>query len=529
VFANWVKYMRFIARRERVVGMVWVAGLVGAVAFMAALYPGLFPTKEALVSMSASLDMPAMVAMLGPVYGLDVITPAIAMAQQNLIWIAIAAIVMNIFFVNRHTRVDEELGRHEMFASLHVGKLSGSLATIKSAFVLNAVISVLSALLIIAINIDGSSVAGAFSYALSIGAQGMVFASVTLLAAQLFSTARGSMGVSFAAFGLAYMLRASGDMAGNALSVISPMGLGLKVQAFYANDFTPVIILFIEAVVIAGAALLVNTKRDVGAGVFAARKGRTNANRFLQSPFGLAWRLSRNNFIVWAIAFFLFGAMYGTVIGELDNFVESNDIIKQMLEAQGGSSSLADAFLPMLCGIIALVASIPVIGTINRMRGEEKRGRMEQIIARAVPRAAVFCSFSIIAVAESIVFTFLSAFGLYATSQSTGILPFETILGASYVYVPAILTLAGITALLVGLLPKLAALVWALFGYSFLMMYFGRLFDVPEWAVRISPFGNTPSVPVQEFSAAPLIILCAIALVMTVTGFFAGYNRRDVV
>ena len=521
--------MRFIVRRERVVSSLWFVGLVGFIALMAAMYPGLFPTKEALLSMSATLDMPAMIALMGPVYGVDAITPAIAMAQQCLLWIAIAAIVMNIFFVNRHTRVDEELGRHEMFASLPVGRLSGSLATIKSAFMLNAAISVFSALFIIAINIEGTNVAGAFSYALSIGAQGMVFASVTLIAAQLFSTARGSMGAAFAVFGLAYMLRASGDMAGNALSVISPLGLGLKVQAFYANDFIPVIILFIEAVVIAGIALLVNTKRDVGAGVFAARKGRANASRFLQSPFGFAWRLSRNNFIVWAIAFFVLGAMYGTVIGELDSFVEGNDMIKQMLESQGGASSLAEAFLPMLCGIMALLTSIPVIGTINRMRGEEKRGRMEQIIARAVPRAAVFSSFSIISIAESIVFTFLSAFGLYATSKGTGILPFETIMGAAFVYVPAILTLAGITALLVGLLPKLTTLVWALFGYSFLMLYFGRLFDVPEWAVRISPFGNTPSVPVQEFSAAPLIVMCAIALALAVTGFFAGYNRRDVI
>jgi ABC-2 type transport system permease protein len=435
---------------------------------------------------------------------------------------------MNIFFVNRHTRVDEELGRHEMLASLPVGRLSGSLATIKMAFLLNATVSVLSALAIIAINIEGTTASGAFAYTLSIGAQGMVFASVTLLAAQLFGTARGSMGVSFAALGLAYIMRASGDMADNALSYISPMGLGLKVEAFYTDDFAPVAILFAEAVVIAAIALFVNTKRDVGAGVFAARKSKAHASRFLLSPFGFAWRLSKNNFIAWAVAFFVLGAMYGTVIGELDKFVEGNDMIKQMLEAQGGSGSLAESFLPMLCGIMAWIAAIPAIGAMNRMRVEEKRGRMEQIYARAVSRASIFGSFTIIAIFESLILMFLSGIGLYATSQGTGILPLETILGASFVYVPAILVFAGLSALLVGLLPKLTSIVWALFGYSFLMLYFGRLFDVPEWATRISPFGNTPGIPVQEFNAIPLVLLLIIAAALTAAGYFAGYKRRDV-
>ncbi|MDR2043630.1 MAG: hypothetical protein LBQ15_04550 [Clostridium sp.] len=527
--ANFGKYMRFIARRERVAGLVWMAALVLFLTAMAAIFPGLFPTQEALVSMAATLDTPAMAAMIGPVYGLDRISPAIAMAQECLLWTAVAAMVMNILFVNRHTRADEELGRQEMLAALPVGRLAGSAATLACAFALDAAISLFAALGILAVNIEGITAAGAFCYAFSIGTQGFLFAAVTLLTAQLFSTARGSMGAAFSVLGVSYVLRAAGDMAGNALSVISPMGLGLKVQAFYTDAFWPVAALFLEAVVITAAALILHAKRDVGAGVFAARKGRTGASRLLQSPFGFAWRLSRGSFLAWAIAFTVLGAMYGTVVGEIDSFAEGNDMIRQLLTAQGGGAgSLAEAYLPMLCGTMALLASVPVIGTVSRLRSEEKRGRIEQIFACAVPRASIFGSFVAIAAAEAILFSFLSAFGLYVTSQGTGCLSFGTIMGASFVYVPAIFTLAGLTAFLVGCFPKLTAFVWALFGYSFFLLYFERLFDVPEWAAKISPFGNVPGYPVQELAAAPLTVLCVAAAALSAAGYLAGYRRRDV-
>jgi ABC-2 type transport system permease protein len=526
MFANFIRYKLFIIRRERVMSLIWVAALVLFAIALTAAYPGLFPTQEALQSSAATMNNPPMVAMMGPVYGVESMSSAMAMAQQCLLWFALAAIVMNIFFVNRHTRVDEELGRHEMLASLPVGRLTGSAVTLVCAFGLNLLISVFTAIGILALDIAGTTVAGAFCYAFSIGAQGFLFAAITLLTAQLFSTAHGSTGASFGVMGLFYILRASGDMSGNALSYISPLGLGLKVEAFYTDAFWPILVLFAEAVIIAGIALAVNAKRDVGEGVIPAKKGRAHATRFLQSPLGLAWRLQRRSFLIWGVTFLLLGACYGSVIGELDAFLEGNDMIKQMLIAAGGNS-LADAFLPMLSGIMAMLTSIPVIGTMNRLRVEEKRGRMEQIYARAVPRAAMFGCFALIAICETVIFTFLSTIGLYAVSESTGAFSLGTVLGAAFVELPAIFVMVAITALLVGLFPKLIAAVWVLLCYSFMMLYFGRMFDIPEWAARISPFGNIPQLPIEEFSATPIVLLSVIAALLCAVGL-AGYRRRDI-
>jgi ABC-2 type transport system permease protein len=529
MLANASRYLRFIIRRERVISSIWVAALVLSIIGLTAMYPSLFPTPQALLDMQSGLNTPAMIAMMGPVYGLDALTPAIAMAQECLIWVAITIIVMNIFLVNRHTRIDEELGRHEMLISLPVGRLTGSFVTLFWALLMNLAVALLGGLGILALNIEGTTAAGAFAYTGSIAAQGFLFAAITLLAAQLFSTAHGASGFSFLLLGLCYILRASGDMSGNALSVISPLGLGLKVEAFYTDAYWPIYVLLGEAVVFAVAAFAVNAIRDIGAGVIPARKGRAHASRFLCSPFGFAWRMTSRTFLIWAIAVFALGASYGTVVGELDKFVESNETIKQMLQAiGGGSSSLVDAYVPMLSGIMGMLISIPAINAINRLRAEERRGRLEQLYSKRVSRATLYLCFAAIAVIEAVVLTALSALGLYATSASTGLLPLDTLLAASYVQLPAILVVAGLTALLLGCLPRFTALVWAVFGYSFLMLYFGRLFDVPEAARRISPFGNVPLIPVEQFALTPEAILVAIALVLFAAGFIS-YRRRDMV
>lgn len=524
--ANFGRYFLFILRREKIMSSVWIVSLVFFSALLAAVYPGLFPSEAALQSMAVTMNTPAMVALMGPVYGLEELTPAIAMAQECLIWFALAVIIMNIFFISRHTRLDEELGRFEMLVSLPVGRLTNSVSAIVSAFLINLIIAVLIALSCIVIPMDGSTVAGGLAYGLSVGMQGFVFAAVALLAAQLFSTGRSCVGVSFAVMGVSYVMRAQGDVAGSVLSVLSPMGWGLQVEAFYGNDFGPVIGLFIEGVIITAIALIINLRRDIGMGVFPARKGRARASRFLLSPFGLAWRLSRGSFLAWAAGILMIGLTYGAVVGELERFVEGNDIMKRMVEGGNAAASLVDAFIAMLNNIMSILIAIPLVNTVHRLVAEEKRGRMEPVLAAAVPRHRMFGSYIIIALMESVVFSILGAIGLYLTSASTGLVTLEVLMKAALFYLPALFVMIALSALLAGWVPRFSAAIWAVFAYSFLMLYFGRILDAPEYMIKITPFGHIPQIPVQEISVMPPAILCILAIILIAAGFL-GYQRRD--
>lgn len=524
MFAKLGKYFLFLCRRERVMSPVWLVCIAGLSAMFAALYPGLLPTQAEIVQLATTMSNPAMVAMMGNVYGMETLTQASVMAQECLVWFLIAAAVMNIMLVNRHTRVDEELGRLELFRAMPVGRITGSLAVMLFAVILNVLISVLTAVLLIALNIGGTTVVGAFTYGFAIGALGLVFAALTLLAAQLFSTAHGVSVFGFAAMILFYILRASGDVSGGALSYISPLGLGLKVEAFYANNFWPVVVLLVESLVLAIAALAVNAVRDHGAGVVPAKNGRTHASRFLCSLPGLAWRLTRGAALGWGAGIFLLGASYGSVCTELDAFVEKNEMMQKIL-AQSGSNVLLDNYVAMIFTIMSLVVSVPVVLAALKLHSEEKNGRLEQIFARSVPRARLCGGFLTVAFIESVVMEVLLAAGLSATAG--GALAFAEMLKAGFCYLPAIWVMAGIAVLLVGFLPKLTALVWAVFGYTFLVMYFGRMMEVPEWTKKITPFGSIPQLPVQAFSIAPLIVLTLAAAALAAIGVWR-YKARDI-
>jgi len=329
------------------------------------------------------------------------------------------------------------------------------------------------------------------------------------------------------------MLRAVGDMNGvgaaapNILSVISPLGLGLQVKAFYTNAFWPVLVLLAEGVVIGAIALLINARRDVGMGVFPARKGRAHAARGMCTPLGFSWRLLRNTLLAWAVGLFLLGAAYGTVVGDLKGFIEGNSMIQQMIEAMGGKS-LTEGYVTMLSAIMGMLVSVPLIVAMNRLRAEEKRGRLDQILSKAVSRERAYLGYLCVAVLASLVFPFLIAVGFYAAGASSGELNLPSLLQASYVYLPAQLVMIGISAFLIGWFPKLLPLNWVMFAYSFIMVYFGRsIFKVPEAFVKISPFGSVPQLPAQELEVAPLIVLCVIAVALMAAGL-VGYRRRDI-
>lgn len=524
--AGFIKYLRFIARRERIISSVWAASLVLFTLAIAAYYPSLFPDGEAISSMAEMFKSPAMVGMMGPIYGDGQPTVAMLFSQEMSVWIFIAAAVMNIFFINRHTRADEELGRLEMFRALPVGRLTGAVSALFGAFILNAVIAVLTAVSVNAAGMEGGGFTGAAAYSLAVFGVGFLFAAITLLSAQLFSSSRGASGAAFAVLGLSYMLRAVGDIQDNALSYISPLGLGLRVFAFYDNNFYCIWVLLIESVIITALALGVLSFRDCGSGVIPARKGRRNASRFLKSPIGLAWRLTKNTALIWCASVFAIGAMYGTIFGDIENFVNQNEYYKQIIV--GGTDitgSMVDSFAAFLFVIMALFSVIPVINIASRIHAEEKRGRLENILARNVPRVKMYGSYIIIGFAESFAVQLCCALGVFAPSG--GLVKIEEMISAAMAYIPALLLMLGLTVFLVGLLPKFTALIWAVYGYAAFAAIFLRLFDLPDWLGKLSPFGNVPQMPVAEFSAAPFAVMTAIAVLLTVLGVI-GFKRRDI-
>ena len=84
----------------------------------------------------------------------------------------------------------------------------------------------------------------------------------------------------------------------------------------------------------------------------------------------------------------------------------------------------------------------------------------------------------------------------------------------------------GATVALFGLVPRAAAAAWGVLGACVLLSVLGPLLGLPDWVLGLSPFDHVPQLPADDFSAAPLLALCAVAAALTALGMLA-FRRRD--
>ena len=517
----------FLLRRERVTSAVWIIALTVFSAALASGIANMFDdgARRALV---LTMDNPAIVAMVGPIYGADDYHPGAMYSTMLLLWVAIAVGVMNIFLIVRHTRDDEEHGRLEVIRSLPAGRLANLASALAAAAAVNAAIGLLHSFAIaqfgdgVTMDFKGSLLYGAAMFAI-----GMVFAGVAALFSQLAQSSGGAVGYSMLALGLFYLVRAAGDAGNEALAVLSPLGLVLRTKIFIENDWKPVLFLLLETAALFAAAFMLNARRDMDRGFIPVRPGRGAASRLLASPLGFAFRLVKTSVIIWAVVMFSLGASYGSIFADIETFVSESELY-QMLIGVSAEFSVPEMFVSMVTAIMALVCAVPVVVTALRPLGEEAKRRSEHVLSRGVSRVKYVACYVFISLLSGALFQFATALGLFTAISAVIDDPpsFGFLLKANLLFLPAIWTTAGLAVLAAGLTPKAAGFVWAYYGYSFFAAFVGRMLDLPKWAENLTPFNFIPQLPADEIRVPVLVALTAIAACTTAAGIFF-YGKRD--
>ncbi|MBS4535070.1 ABC transporter permease [Clostridium sp. D2Q-14] len=528
LYYNTGKLTRFILRRDRIRIPIWLIAITLITLIIVPAFSEMYPSQIERQGMAATMENPAMTAMVGPGYGLDNYTVGAMMAHMMLLFTALAVAIMSILLVSRHTRLDEEEGRIEMIRSLPVGRLSNLASTTIVSIITNIILAIIVGFGLYALGIESMDLNGSILYGVVLGATGIFFTSITALFVQLSSSDRGAIGFSFTFLGLAYLVRAIGDISSETLARISPLGLVLRTEVYVNNYWWPILIVIVESLIILAFAYYLNSIRDLEAGFIPAKPGRKTASSFLQSLFGLGLRLQRTAIISWFIGMFILGVSYGSVFGDLESFFETNEMIQQILPP-GEGLSLTEQFLTMLMAIISMICTIPALIMVLKIKGEEKRNRTEHLLARAVSRNHIMGNFLAISIIVGFISLFLAVIGLWSAASAVMDDPiaFSTMFKAAMVYLPAMWGMVGLAALLIGLIPKLTGLTWLYLGYSFFVVYLGDILQVPEWMTKLSPFGHVPKIPIDDMNFTIISVLTLIAASLVAIGFI-GYNKRDI-
>ena len=528
-FRNTLNLTKLYIKREWIRALVWLVIILFLTIAVAAVFSDLYNNPAERIGMAETMSNPAMVAMVGPVYGLDNYSNAIMYSGMMLLFSIVAVCVMNIFLVIRHTRKDEESGRNELIGSLPVGRLSNITATLIVCIIVNVLLGLLSGFGLYLLNLESFSLSGSLLYGACLGISGILFGVVAALFSQIASTSRGAMAYSLIFLGVAYLIRAIGDVSSELLAFISPLGLIMRAEVYYNNYWLPVIVILLLALVIGAVAFRLNTVRDLGAGLIAAKPGRSEASKFLQSPISLTLRLLKTTFIGWGITIFVLGLSYGSVFGDIEKFLGTSELMQQIF-LNNDSFTFAEQFMTTLIVISAILTTVPVLIVFLKIRGEEQKGRLEHLYSKKISRNNIFANYLFVSLISGILFTLLFVIGLWGAQIAVMEEPikFLTIFKAGMSYLPAIWLMVGIASLVVAFIPKLTSLIWGLLGFFFFMVYIGKMIKIPDKLISLTPFGSIPKIPIEDFSFIPLIVLILLSIIMIIISYF-GYRKRDMI
>ncbi|MGO4385636.1 ABC transporter permease [Specibacter sp. RAF43] len=420
-------------------------------------------------------------------------------------FLALLAGLMSTFLAVRHTRAEEESGRAELLAATPAARNLATAATVVHGVLANLGMAVAVALGFLAGRLD---VGGSVCAGVAVGAAGLSFFGVGLLAAEFMRTSRGANGVAAGAVVLGYFLRGIGDASSSAgadalhrvagwPSWISPIGWGQQVAAFGANDYLPLLLNAVFAAACVLAVFVLQSRRDTGASLLTGRAGRPAARGWLNGTPALAWRLQWPSILGWCVG----GAATGLLAGSLSSLVaqinSSDEAVLNTLAKMvpGTTQTPTQLLLAVMFSIVGVMAAACAVQAVIRLRQEESGGTAELLLAAPVSRVrwlADYLFLGVVAVVlvllSAAVFAMVSAVG---AGEPAG--PAGDAFAAAAAQLPAGLVYLGVVALLFVLLPGGAtAAGWSVLGLGVVLGIFGSMVGLPDWAQKLSPFQHTP-------------------------------------
>lgn len=528
-FARWdILFLQYLKRDWKKI-IIWILGIglfsAGFIPAFKALAKG-----DGLAGMYETMQNPAMISMVGPtpVDSAADYTLGAMYAHEMLLFCGLFTMIVSLLHVVGHTRKEEDLGLTELVRSFQIGRQANSLATVAETVLINILLAVVISVVMVSFGADTITVEGSFLFGASVGAAGILGAVLGLLFAQIMPNSSGATGVGLGIVGLLYMARAGTDVSNTDLSMINPMGWTYLTYPFTDNNWMPLIFALIFSVIVIIISFALEGNRDMGAGYLPEREGRAHAKRSLLSVQGLFIRLNRGVVIGWFIGFLVMGVAYGSIYGDMQTFLQSNEIMQQMFTQ--AEVSLEASFTSTIVMVMAGLVSILPIVIINKLFAEENRSHLSQIFSTKVSRTELYWTTVGLAIFAGALGTLLSAAGLGGTAlsymESDTPMGMTDFFAAGFNLWPSVLFFTGLSALIIGWVPGAGKLVYVYLAYSFLLNYFGGILDLPEWFSKTAIQGWIAEMPVERFDLPVFIIITAISVALMVIGYI-GYQRRD--
>jgi ABC-2 type transport system permease protein len=515
-------------------GVLWGYLFGVSVASSALTYLSSYKTAAAREKLVASFGSnTALAALFGPAHDLQ--TVGGFTAYKVLGFLSIVGAVWGLLLGTRLLRGEEDAGRWELLLAGQTTRkgaagqaLAGLGAGLAALFAVTAVVAV----------VTGRSskvhfaVGAAVFLALALVCSAAVFLAVGALASQLGATRRRAAAYAGYALGASYALRMVAD-SGVGLEWLrwtTPLGWVELLQPLTASDWIPLLPTTALVMVLAAATVHLAGARDLGASTFPDRSSALLRPRLLESPWGLAIRLTRPTVVAWGAALAVTALIFGLIAKPAGAALSGSNSVNRVLSRLGAHGAGADSYLGIAFLIMAIMLGFVAVSLVTAAREEEADGRLDHLLVRPLSRwswlgGRVFSAGAILVMGalEVGAFTWLGA-----ASGHAG-LPVGRLVDAGLNIAPPALLVLGFGVLVIGVWPRATSIaVYGLIVWSVLVAVVGGFSANNHWLLDTSLFHQMAPAPASAPDWTTGGVMIALAAAAAVVGE-AAFGRRDVV
>ncbi|GAA1536031.1 ABC transporter permease [Nocardioides humi] len=514
--AGWPLLLRLALCQDRILAPVAVGVLVLMSVASAAATPGLYADQADRVRAAEAINAsPAIVALYGPV--LDVTSEGeLAMTKMTVLY-AVFVAVLFVVVVRRHTRVEEETGRTELVGGTAVGRHAPLVATAVEAVALAVALGALTAA---GNTVSGLDPVGSLAFGAVWAGTALVAAGIAAVTAQLSASARTCAAYAAGAVGVLFVLRAAGDTGPGWLSWLSPLGWNTRVRAYGDQRWWLLACYVALAALLLAVAAVLRSRRDLGAGLVAARPGPRTGSPRLADAFALAVKVHGTTLVLWSLAAGGLGIVFGMIAPGIGDLLDS-EVAQSIIDELGGA--LAAAIL----SVVAVVLTYFAVTVVSHAGRDEEDGRAELVLATATSRGGWFAASATLALVGTAWLLAVTGVGLwigYVAADGPGI---GNLLLAALAWVPAAWAVGALAVLSLAAGLRWALLVWAWPAAFLTLSLLGDLLELPGWLTGLSPYSHVPSLPAHAWSWGSAGGLSAVTAVLLAVAWWR-FRERDI-
>jgi ABC-2 type transport system permease protein len=467
-------------------------------------------------------------AIFGPAHHLDTVAGYTAYHAVGILGLVVA--VWGLLAATRLLRGEEQAGRWELLLAGQTTRRRAAAAAIGGLGVGLLILWAVTAAATVVIGRGADppfSTSASLFLAVAMVAAPAMFLAVGAVCSQLAATRRHAAALAAGVFGVAYLLRAVAA-SGTSLRWLrwaSPLGWVDELRPLTGSRPLALLPILATTVVLAGLAIVLAGRRDLGAGVLPTSDTAAPRTRLLNGPLGLAYRLDRGTAAGWIAGLGGGGLILGLSTKTMQDVWanQSGGVFARLGGATGGATYLGLVFL-----IVALLLGVAAAGQVAATREEEAEGYLDHLLARPVARLPWLAGRLVVAAAALAAAGVLTGLLTWVGAASTGAdLRVTTVLAAGVNVVPAGVFVLGVGTLLHGLAPRFAAAVaYGLVAWSFLVEIVGAALGASGWLLDTSLLHHLARAPAAQVRWDSAAILVAIGLAAAAVGAIA-FARRD--